>query len=603
MRWIKLLTSLCLVFFCLQSISQRPGAGNIDSAKQVAFKYYQSDSTFINTSFYIAEKYMMLDLYDSTQVWLNYISERLPARKPSYLNFYLSTYQASTYYYTGLIRMALQESERMLRIAKEIKDSVLLGTAYNLIGLSYMNMDSTKRAIPFFLEGIKYIKQPPYKIDYLTSSKPHHMWGNLAECYIKLQEYEKGKTAANNSKKLATEIGWLRGAAIANNNLGQIYAQTQQLDSAIFFEKEAIALALSKNQPDVALVSYSNLAECFLLTKQNDSTLYYLDKGFLLLQEKPYLNDLFVKEFLGDVENISVILDKPYLQVKALRLKDSITNGLVKKNDAQISILVKGSVANEMRAANLEIAEAKQKQALSNTRFLIALVTIISLIVLFFVYRYYHAKQLKEIKIRNQISQDLHDDIGATLSSINIYGELAHAQLANEATPSKEMIEKITVQTKDLMSRMGDVIWSMKPADEEKNSFASRLTNYSSELLTPKNIIANIIVEERIDNKIHNPVVRKNILLIVKEAMNNISKYSEATRVDISLKEVENEIVLSVCDNGTGFKNNSILNGNGIENMKKRCEQFSGKFSIASQSGEGVSICCTFPITIISHFD
>ena len=88
---------------------------------------------------------MMRDMYDSCQVWLNHIAERVPLRKPSYFNFYLSTYQASNYYYTGLIRMALQEGERMWRIARELNDSILIGSSYNLIGLSYMNMDSVKK--------------------------------------------------------------------------------------------------------------------------------------------------------------------------------------------------------------------------------------------------------------------------------------------------------------------------------------------------------------------------------------------------------------------------------------------------------------------------
>lgn len=190
---------------------QRPGLGNIDSAKKVAAANISSDSIFINTSFYIAEKYMARDLYDSCQAWLNHIAERLPLRKPSYFNIYLSTYQASTYYYTGLSRMALQESERVKRFAIELNDSVMIGTGYNLIGLSYMNLDSIEQAIPQFLEGIKYTRQPPYAIDYFTSSKPHHMYGNLAECYLKLGMYEKAKAAAITSKKLATDISWMRG--------------------------------------------------------------------------------------------------------------------------------------------------------------------------------------------------------------------------------------------------------------------------------------------------------------------------------------------------------------------------------------------------------
>ena len=601
---MKLLTPACILVFLflpLIAVCQRPGAGNIDSAKKVVAENINSDSIYINTCFYIAEKYMMQDLYDSTQVWLNHIAEMLPLRKPSYFNFYLSTYQASTYYYTGLIRMALQESERMERIAREINDSILIGTAHNLIGLSYMNMDSTEKAIPHFLEGIKYIKQPPYAIDYLTSSKPHHMYGNLAECYLKLGNYDKAKSAAYTSKKLAIEIGWLRGAAVADNTLGLAFARTGNIDSAFYFEREAISIGLTKNQPDVSLVSYGALAECFLLQHQNDSALAAINTGFQLLKEKPYLNDLFVKQFLADVIRFSVKLERPDLQVKAYLMKDSITNGLVKKNDAQISLLVKGSVANEMRAVNLEVAEAKHKQSLTNTRLILALVALASMITLFFLYRRYQRKQLREMEIRNRISRDLHDDIGATLSSIKIYGELAGSTLEKDTTQSKKMIGEITGQAKELMSRMGDVIWSMKPVDEEKNTFSNRLKNFSNELLTPKGIECEFDIDEKLSQQVTDPVARKNILLIIKEAMNNIAKYSGAKHCKISLRESGSAAILLITDDGRGIDMENTTRGNGLDNMKERAESLGGKFEVKSSPGTGVAIQCTFPIAIFSH--
>lgn len=574
---------------------QRPGLGNIDSAKKVAAANISSDSIFINTSFYIAEKYMARDLYDSCQAWLNHIAERLPLRKPSYFNIYLSTYQASTYYYTGLSRMALQESERVKRFATELNDSVMIGTGYNLIGLSYMNLDSIEQAIPQFLEGIKYTRQPPYAIDYFTSSKPHHMYGNLAECYLKLGMYEKAKAAAITSKKLATDISWMRGAAVAANALGLAYARSNNIDSAFYFEREAIAISRNAGQPDVTLVSYSALAECFLLQKQFDSVHALLNRGFQLLREKPYLNDQFVKQFLNDVIRMSPAIQQPGMQLLALRLKDSIATVLAKKNDAQISMLVKGSVANETRAANLEVAEARSKQSLTNTRLILALVALGSMIIVFFLYRRYQVRQLREMEIRNRISRDLHDDIGATLSSIQIYGELAGSTLEKDAGHSKKMIGEMTGQTKELMGRMSDVIWSMKPAQDDKNSLTSRVKNYSSELLTPKGIVCEFDIDEPAASRITNPVIRKNILLIVKEAMNNIAKYSRADKATVSLSRKDANIVLRITDNGTGFSTAEHSAGNGIGNMRQRSRESGGDCTIVSAPGMGVSITCTFP--------
>ena len=244
--------------------------------------------------------------------------------------------------------------------------------------------------------------------------------------------------------------------------------------------------------------------------------------------------------------------------------------------------------------------ESKQKQVLSNTRFIIAVVVLISMFVLFIVYRYYHKRQLKEIAIRNRISQDLHDDIGATLSSIQIFGELAGSTLEKDAGHSKKMIGEMTGQTKELMSRMSDVIWSMKPSEEDKNSITARIKNYSSELLSAKGISCALDIDEEISKKINNPIVRKNILLIIKEAMNNIAKYSKADKVNISLLQQDKAILLCIADNGTGFSNADEFRGNGLANMQQRSKDLGGSCMIISEPGKGVKITCSFPVSIFN---
>ena len=77
------------------------------------------------------------------------------------------------------------------------------------------------------------------------------------------------------------------------------------------------------------------------------------------------------------------------------------------------------------------------------------------------------------------------------------------------------MLQKITQQSKDLITRMGDIIWSLKPA-EETHSLTTRLKNYSAELLAPKNIACYFNIDEEICYTTSNQDLRKNILLIVK---------------------------------------------------------------------------------------
>ncbi len=204
-------------------------------------------------------------------------------------------------------------------------------------------------------------------------------------------------------------------------------------------------------------------------------------------------------------------------------------------------------------------------------------------------------------KDRERIIGDLHDDVGATLSSMHIYGDLATDVWESQPAKSKEMVGKITRQSKDLMTRMSDIIWSLKSPLEEKNAFGVRLRNYSQDLLAGRGIAAEITVDEELAAHINNPLVRKNLLLIAKEAMNNIAKYSGAGKAEISLKRDGDWLFLRIRDDGCGFDPANHRNGNGLGNLRQRCEQLGGHYSLETSPGKGVIITCRIPIAIISH--
>jgi signal transduction histidine kinase len=96
-------------------------------------------------------------------------------------------------------------------------------------------------------------------------------------------------------------------------------------------------------------------------------------------------------------------------------------------------------------------------------------------------------------------------------------------------------------------------------------------------------------------------MVRKNIILIIKEALNNVAKYSDASKVGILLTNIGDNVLLEMKDDGKGFDKETALKGNGLENMAARCSQMGGTFDIKSKPGEGTTLTCMVPIAIISY--
>ena len=93
---------------------------------------------------------------------------------------------------------------------------------------------------------------------------------------------------------------------------------------------------------------------------------------------------------------------------------------------------------------------------------------------------------------------------------------------------------------------------------------------------------------------------RKNVLLIAKEAINNIGKYSGATEACIRLGITGNDLVLEITDNGNGISSGNNHTGHGINNMRQRAEAMNGTFQIHSEIYKGTRIYCSIPLPNIS---
>ena len=202
---------------------------------------------------------------------------------------------------------------------------------------------------------------------------------------------------------------------------------------------------------------------------------------------------------------------------------------------------------------------------------------------------------------RERIVADLHDDIGATLSSMSIYSQLAGNIWEEKPVEGRKLVDKIATTSKELMDRMGDIIWSMKPASGDRYTLEARLKNYCTELLSPKNITCTFSIDKELSIADSHPEARKNILLIAKEAINNIAKYSGASAVVISFQKENDLAILSITDNGRGFQEQKAGQGNGLNNIEARCRQMGGNCQIKSLPGQGTTVECRVPLAIFGH--
>lgn len=201
---------------------------------------------------------------------------------------------------------------------------------------------------------------------------------------------------------------------------------------------------------------------------------------------------------------------------------------------------------------------------------------------------------------RNRIARELHDEVGSSLSSINIFSTVADQYIQQNQAKAGELVNKIKLTSEKVMENMSDLVWAINAETDDTQSLVIRIRQFASSLLDAKNIRLEIETTEPVQQLLLKTDAKKNILLVCKEAVNNIAKYSGASAAFIQIHIQDEQLHLNISDNGTGFIPGTTR-GNGLLNMKTRCKESEGSFEINSSAEKGTSIICSFPLTRISN--
>jgi signal transduction histidine kinase/ligand-binding sensor domain-containing protein len=218
------------------------------------------------------------------------------------------------------------------------------------------------------------------------------------------------------------------------------------------------------------------------------------------------------------------------------------------------------------------------------------------LLLAFLIYRLVNVKinRVKEkYKIRNKIASDLHDEVGSTLTSITILSNISQQAMEKKPEQAKEMLQKIFTQSKNIQQNMSDIVWSIRADNEKMENLVIRMREYAAATLEPLNIDITITAEDKLLNKQLPMDYRKAILLIYKEAITNISKHANASKVAVVFTIEKNKLQMQIKDNGT-WKGTST--GMGTKSMSDRAIAMGGKLTITPNT-DGTVVLLTVAIT------
>ncbi len=191
---------------------------------------------------------------------------------------------------------------------------------------------------------------------------------------------------------------------------------------------------------------------------------------------------------------------------------------------------------------------------------------------------------------RSRIAKDIHDDLGSGLTHISWLCEFAEKKLEPDH-PAHEEIQQMSATSHEIVQSMDSIVWTLNPGNDSLDSLATYIPKYATDFLSRFEIRCRVDIPDNLPDWNLSAERRHNLLLIVKEALNNVVKHSQANQVWIRLRALDNLFELTIEDNGIGIQNEiGQTTGNGLNNMKSRASSLEGDLKIETESGRGLKI-------------
>ncbi|MBC6491364.1 ATP-binding protein [Flavihumibacter stibioxidans] len=274
--------------------------------------------------------------------------------------------------------------------------------------------------------------------------------------------------------------------------------------------------------------------------------------------------------------------------------------------DAQNSLhfhnLAKGNYDLQVRKMGLKEVQPNSLAAVSflvlpefhETNLFKLLLVLLIMAVMYVFYRARIQQLVRENLIRKRISSDLHDDLGARITSLALLGEILDKNV-NDSPQRSRYVQKMKEELSLASESLDDIVWNEKTTDESAAELVSRMRRFAADLMEPTTIHLQFRSDTFSNRQKLNREKRRDIFLAYKELLNNVLKHSGADRLQIDIHSSGNRFNLLVADNGKGFPADQKTDRNGIRSIHHRVEKWKGSVNFEQHFDGGVQVRLTIP--------
>jgi len=191
---------------------------------------------------------------------------------------------------------------------------------------------------------------------------------------------------------------------------------------------------------------------------------------------------------------------------------------------------------------------------------------------------------------RARVAQDLHDELGSSLTEISMLGARARSAAATD-DKRKLYLEQINDKAREIVAALDEIVWAMNPRHDSLASLVSYFCLYADRFLGLANIVWRLEGDSVPPDFAVDSRHRHQLFLAFKEALTNVVRHSGATEVRLGIWLEAGELWLSMADNGHGLPAETRTEAmDGVANMRARLEKLGGRFEITSAKDRGTTL-------------
>lgn len=521
---------------------------------------------------------------------------------------YLLAYRAEVLYYEGLFNEAMRDLDEAERLAQRLGDSTLIANAYNLKGLLHENIQDSRQALPFLRLALHWF--PHHAAARYPVTELHHIHGNLGSYLNALGMQDSARHHARLSLRLAERVHAPRATAVAHWTLGNIALKAGQPDSALARYERAWSTADAAHDHDIgvdALVGRAlALAEAGRPAAAPEAlrrAQAYLDAHRaeigLITQRNFARMASRASRAVGDLDAALAYMGTWH------RIDSTITANNIRSALATQAELMRADNALEVERMERERMAARL-EAERRTRLLLIVASVLAFAALTGVYLVVSARQrhkrhlaelhaqqaeqertIAELRVREQVSRDLHDDLGVGLSALKLRSEMALQQ--GQAGVAEPLLREQAGTAEELIASMRHIIWSLQDDQGSLDDLVAYIGSYARSYLDAYAIALELRADAVPEELRLTAQQRRNLFLIVKEALHNVVKHAGASHVRLALRWAD-AFIVELSDDGRGLVDDGrATRGHGLMNMRKRAAEIGAELRLAHE-GQGTQV-------------